>query len=311
VAESTIAEKPRVYCSSSYCAFLESSTLIDDKCDIPSQARDSRRRSARLARLKAHRSRLIAAAAILVAASLTGWLLAADNTQSDPVTPAAPRIAAGPNREMSNPATPTPFFARYGRLHLYLPVDPSALIAIAYHQASGDAAAPITSLLPDADMNLAAANRSSTPPTVATSTTGSAILQGQVLRMWRTNRRGPPDTAVDIGAPPGTPVLAPISGEIVGIRPYKLYNSVEDYEIHIAPTGWPEINVVLIHVDKPTVKVGDRVIGGVTAVAEIRLLSDRIDHQLGGYTRCDGDHVHIQVNLVPESGGLQGVEGGS
>jgi hypothetical protein len=38
------------------------------------------------------------------------------------------------------------------------------------------------------------------------------------------------------------------------------------------------------------------------------MLSDRVTHQLGDYTPDAGDHVHIQLNRVEESGSTLPVE---
>ncbi len=209
------------------------------------------------------------------------------------------------------PGDPTPFFARYRSLHLYLPIPPGTLTEIAFHQASSDVALHMESLLPDADMGTAASTRGTGRVKVVDQTAGPAELKGEVLRMWRSNRTGPPDTAVDIGAAPGTPVFAPVTGTVVEVRAYRLYDKHDDYEIHIQPAGWPEIDVVLIHVDAPCVEAGDQVFGGLTQIAEVRRLSDRVDHQLGGYTADGGDHVHIQLNRTAVPGRLDGLTEGS
>lgn len=275
-------------------------------------AAESRRLSARRHRQRAVRARLIALALLVLASSIVGWRLAAEEPSASPAAFTTTVADSIPSVGVSaSSSTSTPHFAAYEDLKLYLPVEPAALVAIAYHQASGNIAQSIDSLLPDADMTLAAANRSAPRPTVSTSAEGIEMLEGQVLRMWRTNRRGPPDTAVDIGAAPGTPVLAPVTGRVVAIRPYRLYDAHDDHEIHIEPIGRPGVNIVLIHVADPQVEVGDRVVGGQTPIAKVRLLSNAIDHQLGKYTPCGGDHVHVQINRVSAPGDIPGVEGGS
>ncbi|MCL5887478.1 MAG: M23 family metallopeptidase [Actinobacteria bacterium] len=275
-------------------------------------AAESRRLSARRHRQRTVRARLIALALLVLASSIVGWRLTAEEPSAAPSAPSAAASDPSPSIDVSaHDATSTPHFASYQDLKLYLPVEPTALVAIAYHQASGNVAQAIDSLLPDADMTLAAANRSAPRPTVTTSADGIETLQGQVLRMWRTNRRGPPNTAVDIGAAPGTTVLAPVTGRVVAIQPYRLYDAHDDHEIHIEPAGRPGVNVVLIHIADPQVSVGDSVVGGQTPIAKVRLLSNVIDHQLGDYTACGGDHVHIQVNAVSSPGDTPGVDGGS
>jgi hypothetical protein len=128
------------------------------------------------------------------------------------------------------------------------------------------------------------------------------------MGMWRASRSGAPDTAADIGALPGVPVVAPVSGTVIEVKPYLLYGAHDDLEIHIQPTGWPEIDLVIIHVTDPTVNVGDLVVGGITRIASVRLLSDRVNHQLADYTPDAGDHIHMQLNRVEQPGATEPAE---
>lgn len=48
--------------------------------------------------------------------------------------------------------------------------------------------------------------------------------------------------------------------------------------------------------------MGDRVAGGVTALATVRLLSDRVTPQMAAYTIDGGDHVHVQLNQIDPTG---------
>jgi len=207
-------------------------------------------------------------------------------------------------------ADPTPLFASYRSLHLYLPVPNQSLTEIAYHQASGDKALHLESLLPDADMTRAAENHGTGRKTSDTEDSpGPDLLAGEVLRMWRSNRTGPPDNAVDVGAQPGTYVFAPVTGKVVAVRPYKLYGQHDDYEVHIQPNGWDDVDLVLIHVEDVCVQEGDEVIGGCTKIAEVRRLSDKVVPQIAAYTADGGDHVHVQLNKVEIPGKLEMVGG--
>ncbi len=202
------------------------------------------------------------------------------------------------------PVAPTPIFAHYGGLDLHLVVAEEDLTEIGFHQASGDKALPMESYLPDADIAAADGSRGTgrVPAEVDPTDVEPRILGGSVLRMWRANRAGQPDTAADIGAPPGSTVYAPVTGTIIEIKTYELYGKHEDIEIHIQPTGYPEIDLVLIHVEDVQVRLGERVTAGVTPLASVRKLSDRINHQLGTYTVDPGDHVHMQLNRIEAPG---------
>lgn len=239
--------------------------------------------------------------AILGAVLIVGIMLvsAAANRSPEPADAGAADNAAvaSASPEAEPLRVPTPAFATYRSLNLRMPVDPCDVTVIAFHQASGDKAFHMESLTPDADMEAAAKVKA--VATGASAETGDAvqtIWQGEVLRLWRSNRSGMPDTAADIGADPGSDVYSPVTGTVLQVRAYKLYDKYDDYEIHIKPDGWPEIDVVLIHVDDVSIAVGDRVVGGATRIACVRKMSDKIDIQLGGYTKNGGDHVHMQLN---------------
>lgn len=241
--------------------------------------------------------------------------LALGNRTLDPGSaeqPAAENAVAAPEDTRS----PTPFFASYRSLQLALPVEPDAVSLVAFHQASGKKSLHMESLVPEADAaeveRRTKAGEAVNASILASeaqdaSEVPSSIWHGAALRLWRSNRSGPPDTAVDIGAAPGTEVRSPVSGKVLAIRPYKLYGSFDDFEIHIQPNGWPEVDVVLIHVSDPAVSEGDQVVAGVTSVARVRGLSKLTSLQLAGYTGDGGDHVHIQLNRMPVPGVLEPV----
>ena len=201
---------------------------------------------------------------------------------------------------------PTPAFATYRSLRIHLPLLPEDVTAIGFHQASGNDALHTRSLVPDIDMADADKGRAQLKPVAAREAQEgvTTVLQGGVLRMWRSNRSGKPDSACDVGGKPGTQVYSPVTGTVSKVVRYKLYSKYGDYEIHITPDGWPEVDVVLIHVDNVAVKDGQRVEAGATPLAAVRKLSDRVTHQLGHYTGDGGDHVHVQLNRVEVPGKL-------
>jgi len=202
---------------------------------------------------------------------------------------------------------PTPIFARYRSLQLRLPVSVKNLTEVGFHQAAYPYARHMSTPLTEAD-NSDTKDAHGTGRDPSKQPTGAdAVLEGKFIRMWRA-RPGEPDTASDIGAPPGSAVYAPVSGTIVKIKKYKLYGKWDDYEIHIQPNGWPDLDLVMIHVTDLSAGVGDKVVGGVTRVAAIRKLSTKVHHQLRDYTGDGGDHTHIQVNNAkdPRYKGLEG-----
>jgi murein DD-endopeptidase MepM/ murein hydrolase activator NlpD len=207
--------------------------------------------------------------------------------------------AAAPN--------PTPIFATYKTLQLRLPVPTGSLTEVGFHQASYAYALRLKTRLPDANIEKAAAKKGTGRDDSKIPMGEDAWLTGSVLRMWR-SRPGRPDTAVDVGAKPGTPIISPVSGTVVKVKSYLLYGTFPDFEIHIQPDGWQNLDVVVIHTTNVQVAPGDRVEAGITQLANVRKLSDKLVDQLAYYTRDGGNHVHVQVNNADYPGykGLQG-----
>ena len=101
-------------------------------------------------------------------------------------------------------------------------------------------------------------------------------------------------SSVDVAVKEGTPVKSPVSGKVVAVEPYQLYGRYDDVQIDILPKGNPRIKISIVHLNRPTVAVGQRVEAGVTMLAVPRRLpvNSQIDQYLGQIT----DHIHIQIN---------------
>jgi len=258
------------------------------------------------------RNRVMAVAIALIAVILVGlvWRWASDRQAGFEPVPERASAARGAVIRAANPqARPTPIFASHKSLDLRLPVPLDQLTEVGFHQASFDYALKLASPLPDADMSTAKKERGTGRDLSKQSTGTEAVLTGEVLRMWR-DRPGKPNTAVDVGAAPGTTVIAPVDGTVVLVKKYDLYNDPRypDYQIHIQPDEIPDVDVVLIHLKKPVVKAGDRVMAGVSPIGAIRKFSDKMNLQLRSYTSGGGDHTHVQVNDSndPSYKGLEG-----
>lgn len=246
-------------------------------------------------------------AVVVLGSLLVAWQYASDRrAATEPLdtalaVPAPIERTTAPSADLpvaiaADPAAdPTPYFASYKKLKLRLPVAADELTEIGFHQASYAYALRLKSLLPDAKMTSAKKDRSTHRDLSTQSTEDDAVLVGTALRMWR-NRPGKPDTAVDIGADPGSAVYSPVTGTVVKVKRYKLYNQWNDYELHIQPDGRPELDLVMIHIDDVTVRPGDRVVAGISQLAVVRKLAKAVGPQLRSYTRNGGHHTHLQVN---------------
>ena len=211
-------------------------------------------------------------------------------------TTLAASLAATVPAPGTNVASETPIFAYYRRVKLHLPIAMKKLTEVGFHQAENPWALPLKTSMKNANLGLAAKNRSTGRDRAAEPSGPKAVMTGLVLRMWRSGRSGRPDTAVDVGALAGTTIMAPVTGTVVNIRPYLLYGQYRDYELHIHPDNTTGLDVVMIHVTDLSCKPGQRVIGGLTPVAKVRRLSQYFHDQLADYTKSPGDHVHVQIN---------------
>ena len=262
-------------------------------------------------REKRRRTSSMLVAAVALGALALGWRYTSDRTAA--LEPLETRRTSAPDsgspqiRAAAANADPTPIFATYKSIQLRLPVPLGDLTEVGFHQASYSYARHLKSATPTADMTAAKKSKGTGRDLSLQESGEQAKLTGTSLVMWR-SRPGKPDTAVDVGAKAGSAVLAPVTGTVVKIKSYKLYGEHDDYELHIQPEGRPDLDLVMIHIDALTVKPGDPVVAGLTHIGVIRKLSDRVDHQLGDYTKDGGDHTHVQINDAthPDYKGLKG-----
>jgi hypothetical protein len=103
-------------------------------------------------------------------------------------------------------------------------------------------------------------------------------------------------TAADCAVKPGATILSPVTGVVTLVTTYHLIDYGADYRIEIKADDAEPVRVVLIHLRDPKVKVGQRVLGGVTPIAVVRHLT--IDSQVNRYLPWPADHTHVQVNAV-------------
>ena len=188
-----------------------------------------------------------------------------------------------------------PLIARCGKLDLRSCVTPKELTGILFHQASYNYALVLETELPEADYEKSAAEGMR----INRDQDGGEWVDADALHLWRTSDTTDMDTSIDIGAAAGTVVRAPVTGTVVLVRDYMLYDEVPDVEIHIQPDGFPSYDCVLIHTTDPMVKAGDVVEAGLTEIAKVRdIEADLTDVQLSFFTPdgVGGNHVHVQVN---------------
>ncbi len=189
-----------------------------------------------------------------------------------------------------------PIIAQCSGIDLRSPIAPGNLTGVLFHQASYKYALVMTTALPTADLGEVGKTRQSR---INWDQYEGEWLDADAMHIWRTADKTPMDTSIDVGAKPETIVRSPVTGTVVLVKDYMLYNELPDIEIHIQPDGRPDLDVVLIHTTDPLVKAGDKVEAGVTEISHVRDIASKLtDVQLGFYTPADdkGNHTHVQVN---------------
>lgn len=199
--------------------------------------------------------------------------------------------------EANEPKLVTKLVAQCDGVDIYSPITHENLTGILFHQASYEWAKPMTTKLPEADLENIYQDNASLE--VFKEDKSSTWMEANCVHLWRETDTTAMDTSIDMGAPAGSTVYAPVTGEVVLVLDYDLYDEVPDVQIHIRPDNNPDLDVVLLHQTDVRVKAGDHVEAGVTSLSKVRdIAKDLTDVQLSFYTAGDdpGNHSHVQVN---------------
>lgn len=274
----------------------------------PTTTRRSRR-SSRTAR-DVGRERAVAAFAV-IAVFVAGGAALASISPDRPASVAATTGAWTAIASAETPA-PTPVFASLRGTELHLPIAACDVTVLAFHQSSYNDTVAVRPLIElgspaaakEAAIAARAARKAGEEATIAATPVGAEDSEGtwtgSALELWRTGRNGKQKTAVDCGAAAGSSVYSPVDGTVMQVRPYKLYGKYDDFEIHIKPDAWSDLDVIVLHVTDPAIEPGTRVIAGLTRIARVRALSKVVSGlQLRTYTLDGGNHTHVQVNRIP------------
>jgi hypothetical protein len=251
------------------------------------QARKQRRRQVR-------RRRIIA-----LAVGVTLLLLAVWAAYSLPQTRAA-RVPA--------PAVVSPFaeakgvdkrivVARVGDIDILLPVKLDATTAVAFHpvdNANGVAFDPV--------------GERADAGGVAT-TLADIFSGGGGMRYYQMDGNGNDDSSetagLDVGAVPGVFVYSPVAGKVVAVKEYRLLGRYPDIEIQIQVADDPSLLLVLTHVAKASVGIGDQVEAGSTALGSVRRFPAELEQGLKQFTNDSGDHVQLlALRMNPQLSGF-------
>jgi murein DD-endopeptidase MepM/ murein hydrolase activator NlpD len=237
-------------------------------------------------RAKVRRARRTAALAVIACVCLVVLLLTAFGsgktstaTNTGPA-PAGRLLPAGPPHAQ--------IVALQDTLRIQLPINQNRVTAIGYHS-SGSTALPLDPIGTQANAGLLqrVVNRF-----FGDSSSGLRYFQisGGV---------GPQTGGLDVGAPTGTDVYAPVDGSVMAVSDQIVNGKPFGVRIDIQPSGNPGVVVTLDNLRAdPALTVGSNVSAGRTKVGRIIDLSSVEQAALARYTQDHGQHVHIEVHAA-------------
>ena len=183
-----------------------------------------------------------------------------------------------------------PVFARLADNNLVLPMAAQYATIIAYHPLSDERAVSLSPI--GAQVNGGAVAR-----TLQRLFSGRAPIRYYL--MSSAGRVVAQMAAVDIGAPAGTPVCTPVSGQVIGVKSYRLYGKYDDVQVDIRPKGTSDVIISLLFIEDPVVQIGQTVEAGKTQIGKVRAAQGDLGERLAEYTHDTGSHVHLQASQSP------------
>ena len=114
---------------------------------------------------------------------------------------------------------------------------------------------------------------------------------------------GPRTGALDVGAPAGTAVYAPVDGTVVSIRDLVLDGTRHGHRIDIVPNDAPSVVVSIrrLRAD-PALTVGSPVTSATSKIGVVIDLSRAEEQALAEVTHDPGNHVTIEVRPAANLG---------
>jgi hypothetical protein len=179
--------------------------------------------------------------------------------------------------------------ATQGLLHIQLPVNQSAVTALGYHGTNGSS------------LQLQPVGRQA----------NEGVLTRIVHSLFGGGGTGPTyyelgggqgsgTSALDVGAPAGTDVFAPVDGTVVSIGNFVLNGKSYGNTLEIQPSQEASSVVVITRLRAdPSLTVGEPVLTGRSKIGSVIDLSAVEKQTLAGVTHDAGNHVTIEVVPAP------------
>jgi hypothetical protein len=183
-----------------------------------------------------------------------------------------------------NNAGPDTVLAEAAGVGISTPIRPASLSGLGYHP-EGESLAAMEprgkNLSANAFMGLL--SRGETPEQI------------HYYEMDAAGREGPQTGALDVGAPTGTTVYAPVTGTVTAIRPDPMVENANVVEIKPDANANVRVNVSLVQSDGDA-GVNDHVTAGITELGTVADSAEILDPQLSTYTTDAGNHVTVSVS---------------
>ncbi len=233
---------------------------------------------------------MVALVVLVTLISLAVWVAYAIPGQTPAQVPAA---AAEPTYGRTADSGEAVVVARVDDVEILLPVERQATTAVAFHPVdNGDSVAfePVGERLGGGDLG----------QKLADIFAGGGDVQ-YYLMDGTGGEESSSTSGLDVGAVPGSPVLSPVDGKVTAIKEYSILGRHDDVEIDIQLTSDPSLLLVVTHIAKPTVAIGDAVQRGTSSLGVVRGFPASLEQALSQYTSDHGDHVQlVMLRVTPE-----------
>jgi len=183
-----------------------------------------------------------------------------------------------------NNAGPDTVLAEAAKVGISTPIRPASLSGLGYHP-EGESLAAMEPRGKNFSANafMGLLSRGETPEQI------------HYYIMDAAGREGPQTGALDVGAPTGTSVYAPVTGTVTAIRPDPMVENANVVEIKPDANPNVRVNVSLVQSDG-NAGVNDHVTAGITELGTVADSAKVLDPQLSSYTSDPGNHVTVSVS---------------
>ncbi len=203
-------------------------------------------------------------------------------------TETAAPVLAEPSSRLLPGGPPEPqVVALLENLRLFLPIAPERITAIGF-RASGETALPLDPVGTRANAGLLERVKDKIFGGEASEGLRYYLIGGGV---------GAQTGGLDIGAPAGTNVYAPVDGTVLAVNDVIVSGEHFGHRIDLSPTTGPGLVAIVTNLDvDPNLTVGAPVVASETRLGQVLDLSEVEQASLARFTQDRGQHVHLEVH---------------